>query len=516
MKKVNETFTFEPPPPIPESDIKKALAYDVVVIGAGTAGLAAAVSAAEEHAEVALIEKRSIYTARGGDNTALNSKLHRRLGIHIDVEEIIKNLMVISSYRADERLIRLWAYTCGSVMDWLIDMCAEVGVKTWLVFPDREDRYTTVIDKWPPSTVPPQWDYRKENPSEYPVCHRFGPAPGCNQASLLKVLENKAKKLGVDVRYRTEAKRIEKTEDGRVNAVIAKTDGNAYVRFTARKGVILATGDYGGNKTLVEHFVPEDSAKLPPLMPAWFRLGTGDGHLMAHWVGAQFEPKPHPVILHHWHALGTDPFLMVDRFGKRFVNEDLNVVYFANQCLKRGGIWVIFDSKWPEHACKLGPGFFRVWRVNEKVLSEFNEKVESGEVIVGDNIDELAQKMRRVTPELNVQDFKNTIFRYNELCRMGKDLDFGKSPEKLFPVEKPPFYANWSDTPRFISTLGGLIVNEKLQPVDGRGKPIQGLYCAGNTVGGRFGLDYPPICPGLSHSMAWTYGYIVGKHSVKS
>lgn len=515
MDKLEGKFLFNPPPPIPEDQITKTLTYDVVVVGAGTAGLAAAVSAAEENVNVALIDKKSKYTARGGDNAALNSKLHKQLGIYIDVEEVIKNLMEISSYRADERLIRLWAYNSGKVMDWLIDLCTEVGVKTWLVFPDREDKRTTVIDKWPPSAVPPQWDYRKETHIEYPVCHRFGSTPSCNQSALLKTLENKAKRLNVCIKYGTEAKRIEKADGNRATAVIAKTVENTYVRFIAERAIILATGDYGANEVLVKHFISEDFAKLAQLMPAWFRMGTGDGHLMAHWIGAQFEARPHPVILHSWHALGTDPFLMVDKFGKRFVNEDLNVVYFANQCLKRGGIWVVFDSNWAEYANKLGPGFFRVWRVDEYALSEFGEKVKSGEIIVGSNLKELAWKMKQITPELDLEYFMNTISRYNEMCKNGRDLDFGKRPDRLFPVEKSPFYANWNAYPRFLATIGGLIVNENLQPVDEKGKIIQGLYCAGNIVGGRFGMDYPSTCPGLSHSMAWTYGYMVGKQTAK-
>lgn len=501
------------PPQIPECLIKETLSYDVVIVGAGTAGLAAAVSAAEEHAQVALLEKGQTFTARGGDNTALNSRMHRQLGISIDVEEVVRKLMETSGYRADERLIRLWAYNSGKVMDWLIDLCQEAGVKTWLIFPDRVDRHAFVINKWPLTDVPNGWDFKKETHVEYPTCHRFGDNPTCNQTVLLKTLESKAKKLNVDIRYGTEAKKIERASNGRATAVIAKT-GDIYVRFIAEKGIILATGDYGANKTLVKHFLPEDFAKVALMMPARYRMGTGDGHIMAHWIGAQFESKPHAAIVHSWHAMGTAPFLMVDKFGKRFVNEDLGAVSFTNQCLKRGGVWVIFDSNWPEHVKKLGPGFFRIWKADELTLTEFQQKLESGKVIQAETLDELGQKMHSVTPELSIEHFKQAVKRYNEICRMGKDVDFGKRPDRLFPVEKPPFYANWNQNAFFFASLGGLIVNENLQPIDEKGEPILGLYCVGNLVGGRFGLDYPLICPGLSHSMAWTYGYIAGKHVI--
>lgn len=508
-----------PPPPIPDEQITQTLEYDVVIVGAGTSGLAAAVAAAEEGVKVVLLEREPTFSARGGDNTALNSKIHRQLGIYIDPEEIIKKLMEISGYRADERIIRLWAYNSGKVMDWLIDMCEKQGVKSWLVIPDRADKYAFIIDRWPPTHAPPGWDYRKQTYIEYPTCHRFGDTPAANQALLLSILELKARDLGVEIRYETNALRLERPDNGRVKAVIAQTKDGKYIRFKAKKSVILSTGDYGGNRAMVEYFLPEEFAKLPDLrsifgMPA----PTGDGHLMAYWIGAQIEPRPHCAMVHAWHAMGTAPFLMVDKFGKRFANEDLisNVLAFPIQCLRNGGIWVVFDSNWPKYTYNLGPGFFRIWKADVTTLKEFQQKIERGQIIEANTIDELAHKMKGVTPELDVVVFKKTVERYNELCRKGIDEDFGKRSEYLFPVDTKPFYANWNPPQAaFLVTMGGLITNENLQPVDKDGKVIPGLYVTGNLVGRRFGLDYPLICPGLSHSMAWTTGYIAGKNAAR-
>ncbi len=78
-------YSFEtPPPPIPNSEIKETVSSDVVVVGAGIAGLVSALSAAEAGASVCLIEKAPTFSARGGDNTALNSRLHEKLGIQVD------------------------------------------------------------------------------------------------------------------------------------------------------------------------------------------------------------------------------------------------------------------------------------------------------------------------------------------------------------------------------------------------------------------------------------------------
>lgn len=503
--------------PLISEDVQRTLIYDVVIIGAGASGLAAAVSAAEEGVKVALLEQKSTFSAYGGDNTALNSKIHRKLGIHIDVEEVIRRLMEISGFRADEKIIRLWAYNCGKVMDWLIDLCAEQGVKAWLVIPDRRDEHTFVIDAWPPSHAPPGWSYKNDIHTEYPTCHRFGDTPRQNQRLFLSVLENKAMKLGVDIQYGTKALKLEKGQDGRVTGVIARDKNGSYVKFQARKGIIISTGDYSDNKAMVEKFLPEEYVKLRTLRRD--ETAMGDGHIMAHSIGAQMEPKPHGAMTHMHHVLGTAPFLMVDKFGKRFANEDimLNMVAFTVQCIRVKGIWVIFDSNWPKYVWKLGPGFRRVWKADDITLNEFRKKVELGEVLEASTIDKLAQSMQKITPELHITTFKATVVRYNELCARGIDEDFGKKSDRLFPVDTPPFYAHWNkpENSPLIVTLGGLITDENLQPLDQNGKPILGLYCTGNVVGRKFGIDYPTICPGLSHSMAWTTGYLAGKYAAK-
>ena len=111
-----------------------------------------------------------------------------------------------------------------------------------------------------------------------------------------------------------------------------------------------------------------------------------------------------------------------------------------------------------------------------------------------------------------VEALKATIARYNELAKLGKDLDFGKRTDRLTILEKPPFYASHALI-GFLVVLGGFYVNTKVQLLDEERKPIQGIYLTGNTVGNRFGMDYPLICPGLSHAFAWTTGYLSAKNA---
>jgi fumarate reductase flavoprotein subunit len=98
------------------------------------------------------------------------------------------------------------------------------------------------------------------------------------------------------------------------------------------------------------------------------------------------------------------------------------------------------------------------------------------------------------------------------MARQGKDLDFGKHPDRLTTVKEPLFYAT-QVTAVFLVILGGLKINHRLQVLDTGGKVIPGLYAAGNVSGSFFGSQYPTTAPGLSHSRAWTFGRLAGMNA---
>jgi len=111
--------------------------------------------------------------------------------------------------------------------------------------------------------------------------------------------------------------------------------------------------------------------------------------------------------------------------------------------------------------------------------------------------------------DVPVKTFKAAIERYNLLARAGKDTDFGKRRDRLFTVDKPPFYAGIIEQ-HILVVLGGLITNPQFQLLDADRKVIPGLWMAGNTVGNRFAVDYPTMCAGLSHGFAWLSGRFAG------
>ena len=166
-------------------------------------------------------------------------------------------------------------------------------------------------------------------------------------------------------------------------------------------------------------------------------------------------------------------------------------------------VWQVFDSKYPEELPYHGIGLGKIIIATEDVRHEVDKVA-----LMADSIEELAVKMK-----LPVETFKATVKRYNELARLGKDLDFGKRHDRLSPIDSPPYYAGKSGY-SLLAVMGGLNVNQKLQPLDKDWEAIPGIYLAGNTMGNRFAVDYPTMCPGLSHGMAIHFGRIAGLNAV--
>ena len=141
-------------------------------------------------------------------------------------------------------------------------------------------------------------------------------------------------------------------------------------------------------------------------------------------------------------------------------------------------------------------------KMNE-ATDEARQSVEK-QAVTANTIEELAEKMG-----VPIETFKATVARYNELARMGKDLDFGKRPDRLTTIDKPPYYAG-KGLYFFLAVIGGINVNTRLQALDKDWEVIPGLYLAGNTMGNRFAVDYPTMCPGICNGMAVHFGRVAG------
>jgi fumarate reductase flavoprotein subunit len=484
--------------PIPAEDIKETRNTDVVVVGAGTSGKAAALSAAEAGAKVIQIDKHVTYRWGGGMVGAIDSRLQKKMGIKIDKDEICLALMKWGANKPDQRLYRVWADKSGAILDWLMDITDPEGVRT-------------VITQWPrPAGYDPKTEYYPDFPTSH--VHTDGKVVGLCHKLALDIVEKRTRALGVDIRYQTPAVQLIRQPNGRVTGVIARNKAGDYVQFNARKAVILCTGDYGNNPWMMKKYCPiaaEVSLKHniymtrnEDLLKAPEPLNVGDGHQMAMLVGGVMEPGPHAPMSHAMVPVtGQNAFLRVNIDGERYENEDVPAQSCANSLVKQPGkrVWQVFDSKWESELNNMGVGLGTFTQANDMVRANIEETA-----LKADTIEGLARKM-----DVPVKTFKATIERVNQLARMGKDLDFGKRPDRLFTVEKPPFYAGIIEQ-HILVVLGGLNTNTKFQPLDKDRKVIPGLYLSGNTVGNRFAIDYPTMAAGLSHGFAWMTGRLNG------
>lgn len=207
--------------------------------------------------------------------------------------------------------------------------------------------------------------------------------------------------------------------------------------------------------------------------------------------------------------MGINPWLRLDKNGKRFMNEDCPGQQTENQLenLKDKCCYMIWNSAWESQL----EWFPASHGIQPNVTQEaVDEQVEQGRILKADTIDELLSAIG----DIDTETAKTSIERYSQLAKDGKDEDFGKDPTRLFPVEKAPFYACTMGLAPMLVCIGGLESDEECHVYNEDREVIEGLYAAGNIQSNRFAVQYPIALEGASHSLALYYGYVAGKNAV--
>jgi succinate dehydrogenase/fumarate reductase flavoprotein subunit len=490
------------PDPIPQEKIQRTLTADVLIIGAGFAGVTCALRAAQQGARVIVLGKSSNWSGRGGNIGVVNSSYLKSRGYINDPEAVAREWIKLCGNRCDEKLLWLYLNNGEKAMDWLVEMVTrpEYGAVPALK----------------------GCMYKGETYREIVASHTFlgGPMarkgnPQC-AAEAVYVMHNEAVRLGAKFLFSTPAEQLIR-ENRRVTGAVAH-DADGYLKIEARHGVVLATGDIGGNDEMCADLAPMANSCATKVY--WPKDGNkGDGHRMGLWAGGSFEDTPFPTIMHpQAYHYAQFCFLFVKPDGTRFMNEDNYVQGKAVKIITEHltYAWAIADSDWAVKVpptLKYGGGMF--WGqdclLGESDFSiEWEEKnfkrgIDCGYVVVADTPEELAEKMN-----VPIAVFTAAFQRYNELAALGKDEDFGKRKELLLPLDKPPYYG-MKFGPALLAVVGGLRVDTDMRVLDEKSEPVPGLYALGNTAGGRYGVDYPIHVAGNSLGTALTYGYLLGE-----
>ena len=479
--------------PEPIKDIKETKDYDIVIIGAGAAGVPAAISAAENGAKVALIQKEATAISQGNTATGILLDQSDPAG----VQAVVSNLLKEHQLRGKREQVELWAKNSGEAITWVKALAEKVGAQV--------------------SDTTPKWTAGVKNVNGYSLNYLsidFGPKP-YNTGDGMRALAEYAETIGVEVFYNTEAKQLVGDAKSGITGVIAKGEkGN--IQFNGKKGVVLATGDYQNDDEMVNYYIPDLKN-----MGRKQTNKTGDGHKMAIWAGGAMEDIGHTKMLHDFDAgpgaMADMPFLDVKMDGTRFCNEKQVGMSETNNFLKseadQGNYCQIFDSNYMT-ACADWPGkLFDPEALKDFMPEEPGEKkgVYEGQIATfkADTLEELAKKLGITDTDA----FVKTVKRYNELVAAGKDEDFGKDAKWLVPIEQPPFYGIHRHV-RVSAIVAGVNVGPNMEVLaDGTNEPIPGLYAIGNTAGNFYGgVDYSMWMPGLSLGRAHTQGYVIGKY----
>ncbi|MDO5044156.1 MAG: FAD-binding protein [Coriobacteriia bacterium] len=466
--------------------------YDIVVIGAGSPGVPCALSAAEHGAHVALLQKEIAASACGNFAAGLDIEKSDPA----EVQNLISDLVAASGHRAQREVIELWARESGEAFRWLAEKSDEAGCS-----------YKQLGNE-PQKTL-----YDKHNQKLEFLTLVYGPKP-YNVGIAMTELAQLASKKGVDIFYSTPAEQLIQDESGAVVGVAAKTK-DGYVKFLAKKGVVVATGDYQNDSDMVEYYLPDikhfETKKYGR---------TGDGHKMLVWAGGKIENVTHTKMLHDFDSghpgLMNAPTLRVNRAGRRIVNEEkVKMEYMNNYLFEKedaGHYFEIFDGKVIKDA-KLGdvnlPSYdeIKVYIADADVDERPNIVKPLINTFEAHSLEELAEKLG-----IDSKTFLATVKRYNELAEKGEDVDFGKSPQYLSKIENPPFIGVARHV-RLTMACAGIEVNGEHQVLksDHSGL-IEGAYAIGNVSGRFYGsIDYPLDVLGLNLGHNFTEGYYLGK-----
>lgn len=437
---------------------------DVVVIGAGGAGVAAAVEACDAGAKVVLLEKMPAIGGTTATSQGLvggyESKFTKEMDVHYTFEEMYQNLMSNASYRLDPKLTSITIEKSGETIDWMAD---RLGMN-----------FYQVTVGYGPLTM----------------MHWIENAGAGMKTAMEATLEGS----DVELMLETRATELLMNEDGSVKGVKAERGADTVIVYA--DSVVITTGGYANNPELTERLDPEKAGTYG----IGFVGSTGDGIIMASNVGAALTHtgdmmcvlKDYEIMSEHNGTSATanvssfisrDNTVLLGANGKRFVNE--KDIGYMTQKLNSP----VFDQMHKD-----GLGY--VWAISDKASLEA-KGVKRGldmEFITADTFEELAAKMG-----LDEAAVVETLTNYNSYCETGHDPEFGRL--LLAKLEAP--YCAVKVVPCEIITYGGIARNENAEVIRADGTVIEGLYTAGEASANSAYM-------GFTISNAFTWGRIAG------
>lgn len=448
--------------------------YDVVIVGAGGAGLAAAITAKEVGATVAVVEKLHFAagsTLLSGAEMAAPANWLQEEGTD-SPDALVADMLKGGGNIADVDLVTTLAENALSAAEWLRD---DVGV----VWEDHLMRF-----------------------GGHSVVRSLVPV-GATGEELVSKLVKKAEELGVTFYYNTKVDTIVMDNGRAVGVTGANSEGNGdTLKLTATKGVILATGGFGSSVEMREKYNDFYGAGYKSTDSVG---STGDGIVMAEAVGAnlvdmeyiQTYPYCDPIsggLLYIDDARLYGDSIIVNKEGVRFVSEFDTRDNMSNAILNQTGsvcYEVIDSTAWEKD------------KIYENHGGEVDYMFAMNELVKADTLAEAARFFG-----IDAEALEATVAKYNEYVENGVDEDFGRGSMNS-KIETAPYYIVVA-TPAVHHTMGGVQINTDAQVIGTDGNVIPGLYAAGEVTGGIHGTNRLGSCAIADITV---YGRIAGANA---
>ena len=438
---------------------------DVVVIGAGHSGLAAAISAAQHGAKVIVIEKRPFVGLNTHSDRGLFASSLSPNGIPSfgdSPENHFHQSYTAGSSLADVKLLRAYVQKAPETLAWLDSLGMRFAIN-----PINSNSL------WRRCYQPLHSGYTE-------TLYREALIRGVNF-----VFDHAVEDLAV--------------RENKACTVFTKTANGDRDAWKARKGVILCSGGFGANKQLIAQYAPRYKD-----LNSDNELGsTGEVLLLAQKIGADLTgmdrisclPRP-PGNLHSQGYLHLDlsRFLYINGNGKRFVSEDALRPQITQAFFEQGNrnIFEIADDA-------------TVNGYQMDIQRDLWRGIENGTVFRGKTLEALAEKIA-----VPASSLAETVTRYNRYVEQKEDLEFGKNAENLsHKLQSAPFWAVRVEM-MIHETLGGLVVDPSCRVLTEDGHPIKGLYAAGSIIGNLHGDNR---LGGNGISSAITLGKLAGQQA---
>ena len=510
-------------PDIDETAITETVDTDILIVGAGNGGMFAAAYAAANGLNFRVIEQNANVQDTRHWYGAVDSAAAKEAGEPAtDKAKLLSEISRYASGKCDQRVVKTWINESAAMHDFMRSIL--------------EDKYGWVCDftsgseaAWPAENAEHNTDYL------YPVQeHNYMASESASGLPRNELLLQYIQELGYDVDFKTSLAKLEKNSDGRITGVIAQsTEDDHFIRYNANQGVLLACGGFPGNPYMMEQLDPLGTSVTTAC--SYSPADKGYGIRAAVWAGANLDKEAAPMLFDRGivapgvdagyvdsdsafggkafpgkirqYNPGTQPFLKVNRNGKRFANESCpynDIVYAAAH--QPGRVYAqICDANILEDAKRFHTIGCSAQTRNggEKYIQgKMDEAIEAGALFKCDTLDELADKMGFTGAAKDT--FLATVERYNELYDKQNDEDFGKPAYRLSAIRTAPFYGCWLGA-SLLTTEQGIAINEKGQALDTNNQPMEGLYITGDMSGSFFANNYPCLMAGVAMGRTLTY-----------